>query len=134
LIAISPWALYSRTYYGDLWASDNSAVAVAASRAYAQDYQMPPDTIATHPVRWAGRVGVNVVKLVLTLIYAIDTQPILPLSLAGAGIVWMTGRRRGRLRRHRRMLVGSRSVVLRSLRRRSCGAAVVVAVGGRMVF
>ncbi len=94
LIAISPWVLYSKTHYGALWASDNSAVALSASRAYVQDYQMPADTIATHPVRWARRVAVNVVKLVLTLIYAITVQPILPLSLAGAGIVWVSGRRR----------------------------------------
>jgi hypothetical protein len=98
LIAISPWVLYSKTHYGALWASDNSAVALSASRSYVQDYQMPADTVATHPVRWARRVAVNAVKLVLTLIYAVTIQPILPLSLAGAAIVWLGGRRRRRVR------------------------------------
>lgn len=97
LIAISPWVLYSQKHYGVLWASDNSAIALSASPAYAQDYQMPADTIVTHPVRWAGRIAINAVKLVLTLIYAAAIQPVLPLSLAAAGVLWWTEGRRSRL-------------------------------------
>jgi hypothetical protein len=82
LASISPWVIYSWRHYRVAWASDNSAVAVSATPAYAQDYQIPTDTVRTRPAQWARRVTGNAVKLVLAVIYALDIQPILALALA----------------------------------------------------
>jgi hypothetical protein len=94
LTAISPWALYSQTHYGTLWASDNSAVILSASQVRVSDYDVPADTLATNPARWTRRVAVNAAKLGLALVHAAGINPILPLSVAAAAIVSMLSRRR----------------------------------------
>ncbi len=65
-LAVSPWALYSLTHFGVLFATDNAGIATALDpQAYVTDWWPTPQaTLADDPLAWAGKVAANIGTLV----------------------------------------------------------------------
>lgn len=65
-LAVSPWALYSLTHFGVLFATDNALIAtVLDPQAYVTDWWPTPQaSMADDPLAWAGKLAANMGTLV----------------------------------------------------------------------
>jgi hypothetical protein len=64
LAAMSPWMVMSWQYFGSLWASDNSWVALSSTPANVHHFPAAsPGTMFSDPLGFAGKCLVNVVRL-----------------------------------------------------------------------
>jgi len=62
--AMSPWMVMSWQYFGTLWASDNSWVALSSRPVNVTDFPAEsPGTVFSDPLRFAGKCLVNVARL-----------------------------------------------------------------------
>ncbi len=94
-VAISPWVTYSLRHYGTVWTSDNSFVAMSAVPTDVMAYKRPVETVLTRPVKWAGKIAANGVRLVTGLSAASSSfYPVSPLFFVAAWMVWVFGIRR----------------------------------------
>jgi glycosyltransferase involved in cell wall biosynthesis len=99
-LAVSPWALYSLTTFGVVFATDNAGTATALDpRAFVTDWwPQPQPSLEDDPWAWALRVGGNLIAYAGTAAALVAS----PLGLGAAAMltapaaqVWLAG---GRLR------------------------------------
>ena len=90
-LPLLPWAAYSLTRFGTLWASDNSGTLTLVDVTTPQRFFVPgetPATLFTDPSAWldamGGRFSGVLVLLALTFV---STQALLPLAALTAGAV-----------------------------------------------
>ena len=81
LVGLMPWIIYSLVFFSKFWISDNSWVALSATRANVLDFPAYASyTLFSDPVSWINKIVLNLQRILEHLPHYVLNQPLLVLS------------------------------------------------------